>query len=310
MFCLRGARLPLRAAHLVRHHKTSSAAPPKLHRIHQKTSSAAPPKLHRILEYYDKVREGQVKDAAEAKALFLKTPVDYDTFVKPRWQRRSEKAWDPQPGRIHQLQRHIKTVYKELGASATLDGYGDVRANMTGALDELKKCQNESFFFRLERSIVINAHRFSAAELVIFMDSCLHHRYRPARLLRATLAHLSSYLHEESLTPETAVHLILLIGFSRNAPPEVIRSLEDYLLKHVDELSALAVHIVCFGFSSTNTPLIRLSLLRKMCDKISHYFENWHLLPEESRYDSWQEYSLLGDLLKVRMPELLTVHSS
>ena len=304
---------------------------------HSRYSHSSGPKLHDLLEYWHKVKTGVV--APEMASVQAKEYWDQVRHNQASAQNIS-KAKHPmisQENRSWSIEKGVmNTMRKAFYANnRDCDTVFENTDNLMSHLDEFKAallmCYDGHDFKTLEQEVASNKELYNLRDLVYCMDGFLNHNYKPKFLLPRALKHLAYRIKEEEKTPSQVLHLMYIIGCSRDIPRELSGALEDYVRDNRHSYKFTDFVVISFAFMVTNEPITDFILLDHIAQETMKYFNNVPITYNtfawlisifkcfyKSRYTAVDFYMKLGDCIvngektlpKFRGPQFNTlIHS-
>ncbi len=146
----------------------------------------------------------------------------------------------------------------------------------------------------LERWLTHRVHILSLPDALYALDAFVQMEYQPRYLLKILLRHLALHFDSTDKTPANVVHLMFLIGLSRDAPVELMHDLETYIEENVHKFSSVEISIICFSFFVTNRAMRSSSLTQTMAETLLNEFRVSH----QNRSRDYMNLYRLGSILK------------
>ncbi|KAJ8778002.1 hypothetical protein J1605_001154 [Eschrichtius robustus] len=103
----------------------------------------------------------------------------------------------------------------------------------------------------------------SLDQLLLVADLWRYLGHRVPRFLKIFFSYLN--LHWKELSLSQLIHLIYIIGESRQAPQDLMKKLESLILKYIDLINLEEVGTICLGFFKSSSSLSEF-VMRKMGD--------------------------------------------
>ncbi|XP_066240385.1 FAST kinase domain-containing protein 5, mitochondrial [Saccopteryx leptura] len=100
-------------------------------------------------------------------------------------------------------------------------------------------------------------------QLLLVADLWRYLGRRAPRFLKIFFSYLN--LHWKDLSLSQLIHLIYIIGESRQAPPDLMQKLESLILKYIDSISLEEAGAICLGFFKSSSSLSEF-VMRKIGD--------------------------------------------
>ena len=292
---------------------------------------SAAPKLHDILEYWHKVRKGEVDPVVKnekSKEYWGKVQAGQGSPFM-REVRIPERSWSIHKGVMRSIRN---TFYRNHRCCDTVFDYND-RTDIDFK-SKLEACINESDFKKLEVEFARSVSKYSLKDLVYLMDGFLQREHEPKELLAVTCKHLVFNFSNEEKSPSSILHLLYIIGCSRNVPRELLGEIENYLKAHIDQFKLSDFAVIGFAYMVTNEPITSYTILHAMAEEalvhvrektkysshsdVYHDYSNLVQLYKSfahSKFYSLKFYTEMGDLLidllnridNIRGPQFMTI---
>ncbi len=101
------------------------------------------------------------------------------------------------------------------------------------------------------------------------LDGFIQMGYRPKYLVRTLLRHVAVNFKSIEKSPANIIHVLYLIGVSRDASPELMQYLHAYVEENIQEFDSIEIGFICWAFKMMNTKLSKDgSLLTTMAEKL------------------------------------------
>ena len=268
------------------------------------------PKLHELVAYWDKVKTGIV--AEEAAYEPFKEYWDEVTHDQTKCSRSKAKpkirSWSLDNGVIFMMRKTF--LENNTDCDTVFKKTEDPMPHLNEFKTALITCYDEHDLRALEHQVASNVASYSLRDLVYCMDGFMCYQYKPRLLLSRALKHLTCRFKEEEKTPSQVLHLMYIIGCSRDVPKEFSKALSIYVKekRHIYELSDFV--IVCFAFTVTNKRIPDFVLLDYIAKTTKKHFTNsamnYHGFVRllgilkcfcKSRYSDVDFYMTLGDCI-------------
>ena len=280
------------------------------------------PKLHDLLEYWHKVKTGVVaKEAAYKQSKEYWDQVRHDqakrsmSKAKPKEEIRS---WNIDVGVMNLMRKAFNDNNRD--CDTVFENTDDLMPHLNEFKTALITCYDEHDFRTLEHEVASNVASYNLRDLVYIMDGFLCHKYKPRLLLSRALKHLAYHFKDEEKTPSQVLHLMYIIGCSRDVPRELSGALEDYVRENRHSYKLSDFVVVSFAFMVTNEPITDFVLLDYIAEVTKKHFTNrainyvtftWLVSIfkcfYKSRYSDVDFYMTLGDCIvkgKDRLPKI------
>ena len=209
------------------------------------------------------------------------------TIYKPTLKSESIFGEDSESNNINK--QIVKEIYR-------LFEKGERKEAMDVFVDTVTRCTKyqQDILKPLEKCLASHIDTLSLSNSLYAFDVFSHVEYRPRYLLGTLLRHLAVHFESVEKTPPNIVHLLYLIGLSRDAPVELMQSLEIYIENNISEFNAVEIGIISFGFFVANRAMESPNLTQAMAETILSEFKT--SLAKQSHHE--MNLYLLGNIFK------------
>ena len=255
-------------------------------------SHSSGPKLHDILEYWHKVKTGVIapEEAKEySDHVTHHQATGQNITYSPHIKAVESRSWSIAQGVMDGMLNAFKINNADCDTLFE-NADDDIMSHLNEFKSALVCCYDEHDFKKLEHEVAKNIPLYNLKDLVYCLDGFLFHRYQPKFLLSKVLKHMSYRFKEEEKTPSLVLHLMYIIGCSRDVPRELSGALENYVRDNRQSYGFTDFTVICFTFMVTNEPITDFILLDYMAKTTMEYFTNRPL--------SYQTFHLLVSMYK------------
>ena len=174
---------------------------------------------------------------------------------------------------------------------------GEIRKAMGLATDAILRDlgAKEDILVPLEKQLTRQVQSLSITDALYALDTFIHFDlYQAKGFLKALLDHLVTHFDATEKTSSNIVHLLYFIGLSRQAPTELMRSIETYVRENIKDYNTQDICLICFAFFVANYTMQNSSLIQAMAYTVLEEFRDYVKNAAQNNF----ELHLLGNILK------------
>ncbi len=225
---------------------------------------------------------------------------------------------------IEETMPDIKKLVQKQKVREAMDNFGDVMLKAGSEKEDHK------YLEQIEKWVSRQVQMISLPDVLYFLDGFIQMSYQPGGqvldgfmeigyqpkyLVRTMLRHLAVKFNSIEKSPANIIHVLFLIGVSRDASPELMQYLHAYVEENVQEFDSIEIAIICWAFKTMNTKLSKdgnllttmaeklIQELRDTVQKRSQSRMNMYLITRilqafaEARFMNVTFYEKLGDVI-------------